>query len=108
MWRKTESHILHGFRYFSQTHLYCRITYSQFLMLNFETDLHFCVCNQCPVPQVDQVRQTNDAKLMKSLSVLLFPFKTCIYRFLQLSVSDAALSGVPYSQLWHQFIELEK
>lgn len=50
MWRKTESHILHGYRYFSQAHLYCRITYSQFLMLNFETDLHFCLQSMASTP----------------------------------------------------------
>lgn len=88
MWRKTESHILHGFKYLSQTHLYCRIIYGEFLILNFETDQHFCICNQCSVSQVDQVRRINDAKLTKNLSVLLLPFQTCIYRLLLCSTSQ--------------------
>lgn len=110
MWRKTESHNLHGFKYLSQTHLYCCITYGEFLILNFETDQHFCICNQCSVPQVDEVRHTNDANLRiylsySSLSRLVFTGSCSVQH---LSISDAAPIHVPNSQLWHQFVELTK
>lgn len=95
MCRKIESHILHGLKYFSQTHLYCQLIYSQCLTVNFETDLHFCVCNQCSVPHEDHVKHRNNAKLTNNLCLILpFPDLHAQAPALHLSVSDAATVGV--------------
>lgn len=78
-------------------------------MVNFETDLHFCVCNQHSVSHEDHVKHRNNAKLMKNLCLTLpFPDLYAEAPALYLSVSDAAAVSAPNSQFWHEFVVLEK